>query len=135
MTSSVSAQRLAQVLLFTRLTVFLVMFVWTIDKFLNPAHAGRIFDHFYGISGVSANLVYAMGAIQMALVLAFLVGFQKRLSYGLILLLHAGSTLSSWRQYMDPFDNLLFFAAWPMLAACVALYVLRDDDTLLTLSR
>jgi hypothetical protein len=130
-----SATRLARVLLFTRLTVFLVMFVWTIDKFLNPAHAGRIFDYFYGISGVSANLVYAMGAIQMALVLAFLVGFQKRLSYGLILLLHAGSTLSSWRQYLDPFDNLLFFAAWPMLAACVALYVLRDDDKLLTLSR
>jgi putative oxidoreductase len=30
------------------------------------------------------------------------------------------------------FDNLLFFAAWPMLAACIALYLLRDQDTLLT---
>jgi hypothetical protein len=28
------------------------------------------------------------------------------------------------------FDNLLFFAAWPMLAACFALYLLRDLDTL-----
>ena len=26
--------------------------------------------------------------------------------------------------------NLLFFAAWPMLAACLALYLLRDYDRL-----
>lgn len=42
-----------------------------------------------------------------------------------VLLLHGISTLSSYRQYLDPFNNLLFFAAWPMLAACFALYLLR----------
>jgi putative oxidoreductase len=47
--------------------------------------------------------------------------------------LHGISTLSSYRQYLDPFDNLLFFAAWPMLAACVALFLLRDLDTKWTL--
>ena len=26
--------------------------------------------------------------------------------------------------------NILFFSAWPMLAACVTLYVLRDFDTM-----
>lgn len=26
-------------------------------------------------------------------------------------------------------SNILFFAAWPMLAACFALYYLRDLDT------
>jgi hypothetical protein len=31
---------------------------------------------------------------------------------------------------LAPFDNLLFFAAWPMLAACITLYLLRDLDTL-----
>jgi putative oxidoreductase len=30
--------------------------------------------------------------------------------------------------------NLLFFAAWPMLAACFALYYLRESDTLGTFS-
>lgn len=36
------------------------------------------------------------------------------------------------RQYLHPFEgvNLLLFAAWPMLAACLALYALRDADTL-----
>ena len=47
--------------------------------------------------------------------------------------MHAGSTFSSWQQYLDPFNHLLFFTAWPMLAACVALYVLRDQDTLLSI--
>jgi putative oxidoreductase len=54
---------------------------------------------------------------------------EKRISYGGVLILHSISTLSSYRQYLDPFNNLLFFAAWPMLAACVALYLLRDVDT------
>ena len=49
--------------------------------------------------------------------------------------MHTVSTLSSWRQYLDPFDNLLFFAAWPMLAACIALYLLRDHDNLLSINK
>jgi hypothetical protein len=53
----------------------------------------------------------------------------------LVFVLHGISTLSSYRQYLDPFDNLLFFAAWPMLAACFALYSLRDLDTRWTLAR
>lgn len=63
------------------------------------------------------------------LLLAFLVGYQKRVSYGLVLVLHGVSTLSSYAKYLEPFSHLLFFAAWPMLAACVALYLLRDLDT------
>jgi hypothetical protein len=38
--------------------------------------------------------------------------------------MHAVSTLSSWKMYLTPFaegPSLLFFAAWPMLAACVTL--------------
>jgi hypothetical protein len=31
--------------------------------------------------------------------------------------------------------DLLFFAAWPMLAACVALYMLRDLDTFATVEK
>jgi hypothetical protein len=40
------------------------------------------------------------------------------------------STFSSYKQYLAPFEgpNLLFFAAWPMLAACFTLFLLRDQD-------
>lgn len=70
-----------------------------------------------------------IGLLQLLVVLAFIAGFMKRISYGIVLLLHSVSTLSSWQQYLDGFNNLLFFAAWPMLAACIALYMLRDLDT------
>jgi putative oxidoreductase len=112
-----------------RLGVFIVMLMWTLDKFVNPAHGAAVFEKFYGIPDVSANLFYVLGIAQLILVLAFVIGYKKRLTYGIILLLHAGSTFSSYKQYLDGFNNLLFFAAWPMLAACLTLYLLRDADS------
>lgn len=118
-------------LLALRLGVFVVMLMWTLDKFINPAHAGKVFEGFYGISWLTQNLSYVIGSLELLLVLAFVVGLWRRWTYGAVLVLHAISTVSSYRQYLNPFDNLLFFAAWPMLAACLALYWLRDWDTLL----
>lgn len=92
-------------------------------------HSGAIFENFYGLSGLSDTVFMIIGLLQLLVVLAFVAGFMKRISYGIVLLLHSVSTLSSWQQYLDGFNNLLFFAAWPMLAACIALYMLRDLDT------
>jgi hypothetical protein len=66
-----------------------------------------------------------------------LAGAWRTWTYGAVLAMHAVSTLSSFRQYLAPFEgpNILFFAAWPMLAACVALFLLRDLDTLWTVKR
>lgn len=123
-------------LLFLRLTVFLVMFLWTIDKFINPGHAAKVYEHFYYIAGLDAVVIYAIGGMEIVLLLLFLVGYQKKYTYGAVLALHAVSTLSSFKQYLAPFDgsNLLFFAAWPMLAACFALFLLRDQDQKLSVS-
>ncbi|WP_346050112.1 MULTISPECIES: hypothetical protein [Natronospira] len=71
--------------------------------------------------------------MQILVYLAFLLGLFKAVSYGLVLAMHGVSTLSSWQQYLAPFDHLLFFAAWPMLAACLALFLLRDSDTLFSI--
>jgi len=122
-------QRVATALLLLRLGVFIVMLMWTLDKFINPQHSGAVFENFYGLGGLSDTAFLVIGAVQLLIVLAFVSGFMKRYSYGLVLILHGISTLSSWQQYLDAFDNLLFFAAWPMLAACIALYMLRDLDT------
>ena len=124
------AKRIATSLLLLRLSVFVVMLMWTLDKFVNPGHASRVLENFFGISGFGEAAFLIIGALEMLLILAFVTGSWKRLSYGLILVLHAASTFVSYAQYMDPFNNLLFFAAWPMLAACVTLYALRDLDTI-----
>lgn len=117
-------------LLLLRLSVFLVMFMWTIDKFINPGHAAKVYESFYNIAGLEVVVMFAIGVIELIILLLFLVGYKKKYTYGAVLALHAVSTLSSFKQYLAPFDgpNLLFFAAWPMLAACFVLFLLRDQD-------
>lgn len=125
--------RLQYSLFLLRLGVFVVMLMWTLDKFINPGHAAAIFENFYGLGGLGNALIMGLAAVELLILLAFVSGLFKRFSYGAVLLFHAVSTLSSFRQYLDPWDHLLFFAAWPMLAACIALYLLRDDDRLFTI--
>ncbi len=124
--------RLPLALVLLRLGVFVVMFIWTVDKFVRPEHAAKIFTNFYFIGGLGNLPIYLIGVVEMAILLGFLAGFKKRFTYGFVLVLHGISTLSAFKQYLNPFEgpNLLFFAAWPMLAACFALYALRDQDTL-----
>lgn len=128
-------QRLEWSLLALRVGVFIVMLMWTLDKFVSPEHSARVFSGFYGLSGLEDWTFFVLGAAELILVLAFLAGLWRRFTYGAVLLVHAISTFSSWKQYLDPFANLLFFAAWPMLAACLALYLLRDSDQRFTLGR
>ena len=116
-----------------RLGVFIVMFVWTLDKLMDPGHASRILEGFYFISGTGDMIIIIIGALEMALIFAFLAGMWKKYTYGFIMVLHGLTTFSSWKQYLDM--NLLFFAAWPMMAACVALYLLRDLDVKYTLRK
>ncbi len=132
MNVSTEDRRIAIALFLLRLTVFAVMLMWTIDKFVRPEHAVSIFEHFYGLRGAAPTVVYGLAGAELLLLIAFVLGIAPRLTYGLVFLLHALSTFSSFRQYLAPFEkvNLLFFAAWPMLAACFALYYLRDLDTL-----
>ena len=124
-----SPQRIRLALLTLRVSIFVVMLVWTLDKLINPSHAARVYEHFYFIGGVGPKAFILIGVLELFLLFAFLAGYRKRFTYGLVFLLHAVSTLSSYRQYLDPFEHLLFFAALPMLAACFTLYYLRELDT------
>jgi len=122
--------RISLALLLLRLSVFLVFLMWTLDKLVNPGHAVAVFETFYFIGGLGNAIIYILGIVELILLIGFVIGYQKPITYGLILLLHAVSTLSSFGKYLSPFEpgNLLFFAAWPMLAACFALFYLRDLD-------
>ena len=125
-------KRLPVALFCLRISVFFVMLMWTLDKFFRPEHGAAVFEKFYFIGGLGNAVVYAIGAVQLLIILAFVVGFQKKISYLLVLFMHAVSTFSSFKIYFTPFadgPNLLFFAAWPMLAACFALYYLKDFDS------
>jgi hypothetical protein len=87
--------RISRALLLLRLSVFLVMLMWTMDKLLNPAHAAQVYTYFYGIGGLGPGVFYAIGAAELLLLLGFVVGFQKRFTCGAVLVLHASRTMST----------------------------------------
>ena len=132
-----NASRLSVSLLCLRLTLFVVMGVWTIDKFVEPDHMVRIFEGFYGLGGVATPLVWAIAAAEVLILLAFVAGVARTWTYGFVMVAHGASTVVSFNQYLHPFTgaNILFFAAWPMWAAAIALFLLRDEDRLLTIGR
>ncbi|QKK03657.1 MAG: hypothetical protein HND55_13885 [Pseudomonadota bacterium] len=120
--------RLGVSLFILRLTVFIVMAMWSLDKIVNPGHSAAVFENFYFISGMGSSVLLIIGLAQLAIEIAFLLGLWKFWTYGFVLVTHAISTLSSWQQYLDPFNHMLFLAAIPMLGACIALFLMRDED-------
>lgn len=123
--------RIALLVLRLGLGVFLLL--WSIDKLVEPEATIGIFDHFYGLS-ISVIAASVVGVAEALLSLAIITGLWKNLSYGIGLLLHTISTLSSYEQLLSPFgENHLFIAALPVLAGFIALFMLRRQDTLLSL--
>lgn len=120
-------QQLGIALLALRLSIALVFIMWALEKVLVPEHAMKVFSGFYGLD-ISSGFSVALGIAQLVFIGIFVAGLWKNMTYLAILVLHSGSTFSSFAKYLDPFNNLLFFAAWPMLAACFALYLLREHD-------
>jgi uncharacterized membrane protein YphA (DoxX/SURF4 family) len=128
----VVTERWALAILRVSLGVFLLL--WAVEKFAIPASTVGIWSHFYGVP-LAASLVPLVGTLESALAVAITVGLWRRVSYGLGLLLHAVSVLSTWRQLLDPWGlrsggspNHLFLAGIPVLAAFLVLYLLRDRD-------
>ncbi len=113
------------------LGVFLLL--WSIDKMVAPEQTAKIFQFFYW-TPLPAGFAPAVGALEAALSLALLAGLWKTWTYGAALVLHTISTLATWKQLAAPFgENHLFLAAIPVLAGFVTLFLLRHEDTLLTL--
>ncbi len=97
--------RLGLSLLALRISVFIVMLVWTLDKFLQPEHAAGVYERFYFLGGLGPAAVKAIGAAELVLIVAFVSGVAKRWTYGAVLVLHGVSTVASFRQYLDVIDE------------------------------
>lgn len=119
--------------------------IWAIEKFVKPENTTAIWSHFYRIdlpalgSRISVEpeiASYAIGSVQLALIVLFVLGLFKFWSYGALMVMHGLTTLSTWAHLIDPYGkNHLFWAGVPTLAALVALWLLREEDTLGTLKR
>ena len=128
-------QRLRVALFLMRVSVFLVMIMWSLSKLLDPDGAAGIFEGLYYIQALGVASMAAVGLFQMAIEVLFLLGIARFWTYGFVLITHGISAIASWQQYLNPIDHMLFLAAIPMLAACLTLFLLRDDDQLFTMGR
>ena len=64
------------------------MLVWTLDKFVQPAHAARVFEKFYGLSALGPMAFVLLGGPELVLIVALVLGVAKRLTSGAVLAFH-----------------------------------------------
>jgi len=119
-----------------RIGLFLFMMVWTVEKFVRPEAFQSIFGSFYGFDAGHA-LIYLIGAVQLAVLLLFVSGKFKTVSYGLVMLMNVMTLLVSYRQILTPYEgstNHLFAASIVVAAGSIALFLSRHDDRFLAVS-
>lgn len=118
-----------------RISLGLFMLQWALEKVIYPEKTISIFGRFYGME-ISPEIAMALGIPQILLSIAITIGLWKTISYAGGVLVHAGSTLSTYQELLNPYEgiNHLFTAAVPVLAAFILLFVMRDKDRLLSVS-
>ena len=122
-------------LLIMRLATAAFLLVWSIDKIVNQGHAQNVFNTFYFLTP-SPQVLTGLGVVQTLIVLAFAAGLARYWTYGAVLLMHAVSTASTYARLINPWGpraQLLFWAAVPVLAGMIAMFLLRGEDRLLSI--
>lgn len=124
-------------LFLTRLSIALFLFPWVMLRLTKVEAGAGLFAKYYFIKDMPNVVAMAIALFWAVLLIAFVVGFKKRISYGLVFVLHALGTLMTL-PYLNPWGadfKILFMAAIPAAAAMGLLYLLRDQDRLLTLGK
>jgi len=121
-------------LFLTRLSIFYFLLPWQVMRFTKPDAVSGIAKKYYHVNGLGDTVGLIIGVLWMALLIAFLVGLKKKISYALVFVLHAGAVLIALPSYIWGTDayNQLFIASIPAAAAMGLLWLLRDEDTLLS---
>ena len=131
--SPLDARRLPLATAILRVTLGVFLLLWGIEKLVIPATTVSIWERFY-LMQIGLSLPALIGIAEILFALWFLLGFRRRLVYGIAVVLHGISTVSTWKELIDPWGliggrvNHLFLAGVPVLAAFVALYLLREYD-------
>ncbi len=121
-------------LFLTRLSIFYFLLPWQLMRFSAPEQIVKISKTYYKFDMPEA-LPLLTGVLMMALLIAFLIGFKKRVTYLVVFILHAVGTVMTLPQIVMGLEGfkILFLAAIPTAAAMWLLWVLRKEDTLLSL--
>ena len=124
----------ALALLILRLGLVWFLFVWAVNKIIEPEQYMRIWGYFHGID-IGATMPYIMGTVQIVICLMAALGLWRNLSYGLLFLMHLVTVIVIFPSLIAPFviedgfpvnrNNSIAVAA---LAGFAALWLLRHRD-------
>lgn len=124
----------ALALLILRLGLSWFLFVWAVNKVIEPGQYVRIWGYFHGID-IGANLPYIMGTVQILICVLAALGLWRIVSYGLLFVMHLVTVIVIFPSLIAPFviednfpvnrNNAIALAA---LAGFAALWLLRDRD-------
>ena len=141
-------KRLPLALLILRLGIGAFLLVWASLKFLRPEWMVNVFRNTYQLDWITADYAYAVGSLQLILVLAFIFGLFRTISYGLTTIMHGTGiigallggnvlfkggiigavTSSTFEIGYTQFPANLLWTSVSTLAALVALFLLRHAD-------
>ena len=126
--------RLALPLAFTRYAIAAFLAPWIAMRFTAPEGAAGIAETYYQVSGLPDAVTLLVGVLWVLLWVAFVLGFKKVISYGLVLVFHAVGTAFTipWLIPGGETYNQLFWAAVPVIGAMWLLWALRDQDSFAT---
>ncbi|MEL6371146.1 MAG: hypothetical protein AAFR03_10550 [Pseudomonadota bacterium] len=132
-----TSSKLSLALFVLRLTLTIFFAVWAAEKFIKPETTVAIWKAFYLVENLPLTASYAIGALQVLAIAGFFFGIARFWSYGFLMVIHGVGTALTYERLINPFEgpNHLFIAAIPVLGALIALFIMRDEDTILTIGR
>ena len=120
-------------LFFTRVSIFYFLLPWVLMRFSAPEKSKGIASKYYMIADMPNLLNTAIGVFWVVLIVSFVAGFKKRISYGLVLCFHTIGTVFTAPYLIVGTESArnVFFAAIPVIGAMLLLYLLREEDSFL----
>ena len=143
-----SPRRLSFSLLILRLFIGAFLIVWASLKFLRPEWMVNVFKGSYKLSWVTQDHAFIIGALQLLIVIIFILGLWRTVTYAFITLMHSAGVIATLLNgnllfkgglikavstgvfkigYINFPANLLWTSV-TTLGALVALYILRHHD-------
>ena len=127
-------KRDALALLLLRLGLTWFLFVWAVNKILEPGQYIRLWGYFHGVD-IGGSLPYLMGGAQIAICIAAALGLWRPVSYGLLFAMHLVTVFVILPKLVAPFViennfpvNRNSAVALAALAGFAALWLMRHRD-------
>jgi len=119
-----------------RIATGVFFLAWALDKLLYTKHAVGIFKRFYGLE-ISPEIAMAIGAAQIVIIILFMLGMYKKWTTGFLLAIHTVAVASTWQKLIFAFTakGLLFWAAVPVWAGLLLLFLARNQDTMCSMHK